>query len=184
MKLIVAEGRIFYREIFITWSTEYEKETCEFIIEGSENGEDWVIRGRMKSRGNAENVTEYKFIDKKDETLRYYRIRKLSRNGAEVLKKFVLEDYSIQVSMEAMIMENQKSLVMEYTVDQDQELIARIYNQFGEQVTTKVMPFSWAGDFIFHLDISDLEEGSYLLVVTQVLSDKVVAESPFRIHEE
>ena len=45
---------------------------------------------------------------------------------------------------------------------------------------TKVMPFKLAGDYIYHLDISDLKRDRYLLQVTQILLDKTVAEAPFK----
>lgn len=183
VKLIHAEGRIFYRETFITWSTEYEKESCEFLVEASPNGRDWTVRGRVKSHGGESQIAEYQFVDARDETLNHYRIRKLSASSGPnlVLADVALENYSIKVDLEEFEINQEKKLVLCYTVDQDQELILRIYNKLGEQVVTHRMPFDWAGSFLYHLDISDLKTGNYLLVVTQVLLDKSVAEKQFTV---
>jgi hypothetical protein len=183
VKLIHAEGRIFYRETFITWSTEYEKEPCEFLVEASPNGRDWTVRGRVKSHGGEAQIAEYQFVDSRDESLNHYRLRKLSASSGpnQVLANVSLENYSISVDLEEFEVNQEKKLVLCYTVDQDQELILRIYNKMGEQVVTHLMPFKWSGTFLYHLDISELKAGNYLLVVTQVLLDKSVAEKQFTV---
>ena len=180
IKLIYAEGRIYYHEIFVQWSTEWEKSPCDFVIEASADQRDWRIRGRVKSKGTASKHSEYKFVDKKDEQFKYYRIRKMGRSGNQVLSEFELENYSIDVQLEALELQDSRRLVLEYSIDKDQELMIRIYNSIGEQVMTKVMPFKLAGDYIYHLDISDLKRDRYLLQVTQILLDKTVAEAPFK----
>ncbi len=181
VKLIYAEGRIYYHEIFVQWSTEWEKAPCDFVIEASADGQDWRIRGRVKSKGNSSRHSEYKFVDKKDDTFHFYRIRQMDKRGSsEILSEFELENYSIEVDLEALEFDDSRRLVLEYSIDKDQELMIRIYNSIGEQVMTKVMPFKKAGDYIYHLDISDLRRDSYLLQVTQILLDKTVAEAPFK----
>lgn len=182
VKIIHAEGRIYYSEIYVLWSTEYEEVACDFILEASADGEDWRIRGRVKSKGSTNGISEYQFVDEKNEFYKYYRIRKLdSRTGSQVLSEFELENYSIEVDLESLDIFGDKRLVLEYTIDKDQVLMIRIYNRIGEQVMTKVMPFEEAGDYIFHLDISDLRRDNYLLQVNQVILDKTVAERAFRV---
>ncbi len=183
VKVIHAEGRIYYSEIYVTWSTEYENAPCDFILEASEDGEDWRIRGRIKSKGGPTQISEYQFVDEKITSLKYYRIRRMDpRSGSEILSRFELENYSIQVDMESLELLESKSLVMEYTIDKDQKLMVRIFNRIGEQVLTKVMPFEKAGDYIVHLDISHLRRDNYLLQVNQILLDKTVAERAFRVN--
>jgi hypothetical protein len=181
VKIIYAEGKIFYHEIFVTWSTEYEQAACDFIIEASEFGKEWRIRGRVKSRGQSRQHAEYKFIDTKEERFKFYRIRKANGNQSEILSMFPLENYSIKVLLDEVTIDNEKKLVLDYSIDKDQELMVRIYNRIGEQVVTKVMPFKLAGEYAYQLDISDLKPDNYLLVVTQVLLDKSVAEKAFQV---
>ncbi|HHG85520.1 MAG TPA: hypothetical protein ENJ82_12305, partial [Bacteroidetes bacterium] len=150
VKLIHAEGKIFYHEIYVTWSTEYENIACDFIIEASENNKEWRIRGRVKSKGASKRHSEYQFVDPREESFRYYRIRKSNSRGRnDILSRFELENYSITVTMEEMTIDHEKKLVLEYTVDKDQELMVRIYNRIGEQVVTKVMPFKVAGQYVY-----------------------------------
>lgn len=183
VKLIYAEGRIYYHEIFVMWSTEYENTACDFLIDASMDGKDWRIRGRVPSKGGAHQHSEYKFVDKKNDHFKFYRIRKMDkRGGTSVLKEFQLENYSIEVYLDNLEFDDSRRLVLEYSIDKDQELMIRIYNSIGEQVMTKVMPFKLAGDYIYHLDISDLKRDTYLLQVTQILLDKTVAEAPFKTH--
>ncbi len=182
VKVIHAEGRIYYSEIYVTWSTEYEKAPCDFVLEASQDGEDWRIRGRVRSKGDANKISDYVFVDHKVNTYKYYRIRRLDpRSGSEVLTSFQLENYSIEVDLEELEFLETKSLVLEYSIDKDQQLVVRIYNRIGRQVLTKVMPSTKAGEYIYHLDISHLERDNYLLQVDQVLLDRTVAEQAFKV---
>lgn len=183
VKIVHAEGRIYYSEIYVIWSTEYEKAPCDFIVEASKDGSDWRIRGRVKSKGGPNGISDYQFVDEKLEQYKYYRIRRNdNRNGNEVLSQFELENYSIDVQLEAFDIFDSKRLVLDYSVDKDQVLMIRIFNRIGEQVMTKVMPFEEAGDYIVHIDISDLRKDNYLLQVNQVLLDKTVAEQAFKVN--
>lgn len=183
VKVIHAEGRIYYSEIYVIWSTEYENAPCDFILEASEDGEDWRIRGRVKSKGSPNQISEYQFVDEKIDTYKHYRIRRVDpRSGSEVLSRFELENYSIEVDLEELEFLESKSLVLEYSIDKDQQLMIRIFNRIGQQVLTKVMPFNKAGDYIFHLDISHLRRDNYLLQVNQILLDKTVAEQAFKVN--
>jgi hypothetical protein len=182
VKMIHAEGKIFYHEIYVSWSTEFERTGFDFLVEASEDGKDWRIRGRVKGKGAMDRHAEYNFVDVKDDKLKHYRIRKVDPSGKmDVLSEFALADYSINVSLDEVVIDHEKKLLIEYTVDQDQELIVRIYNRIGEQVVTKVMPFNLAGEYLYQLDISDLKKDRYLLVVTQALLDKSVAEKAFQV---
>jgi hypothetical protein len=182
VKMIHAEGKIFYHEIYVSWSTEFERAGFDFLVEASEDGKDWRIRARIKGKGGVDRQAEYNFVDVKDEKLKHYRIRKADPNGKmDVLSEFTLADYSINVALDEVVIDHEKKLLIEYRVDQDQELIVRVYNRIGEQVVTKVMPFNLAGEYIYQLDISDLKKDRYLLVVTQALLDKSVAEKAFQV---
>jgi hypothetical protein len=182
VKMIHAEGKIFYHEIYVSWSTEFERTGFDFLVEASEDGKDWRIRGRVKGKGGLDRHAEYNFVDTKDDHLKYYRIRKADNGGKmDVLSEFQLADYSINVALDEVVIDKERKLLIEYRVDQDQELIVRIYNRIGEQVVTKVMPFNLAGDYIYQLDISSLKKDRYLLVVTQALLDKAVAEKAFQV---
>lgn len=183
VKIVHAEGRIYYSEIYVIWSTEYEKAPCDFIVEASKDGTDWRIRGRVKSKGGLTGISDYQFVDEKQDQYKFYRIRRNdSRNGNEVLSQFELENYSIDVQLEAFDVFDSKRLVLDYSVDKDQVLMIRIFNRIGEQVMTKVMPFDEAGDYIVHIDISHLRKDNYLLQVNQVLLDKTVAERAFQVN--
>ena len=182
VKLVYAEGRIYYQETLILWVTEFETDPVEFLVEASADGKNWKVRGRVGARGG-EGITEYKFVDGKDPALKFYRIRTLnSGEGEEVLSEFELENYSIQVELEALILDESSRLVMEYSIDKNQQLMVRIYNRQGEQVLTRVMPAEEAGDYIYHLDVSELEKDYYLLQVSQVMLDKAVAEQAFKLN--
>jgi hypothetical protein len=182
VKIIHAEGKIFYHEIYVSWSTEFERSGFDFLVEASEDGKDWRIRARVKGKGGVDRHAEYNFVDVKDEKLRHYRIRKADPNGKlDILSEFTLADYSINVTLDEVVIDHERKLLIEYRVDQDQELIVRVYNRIGEQVVTKVMPFNLAGEYIYQLDISCLKKDRYLLVVTQALLDKAVAEKAFQV---
>jgi hypothetical protein len=182
VKMIYAEAKVFYHETFIAWSTEFEAAQGEFMVEASENGKDWFIRGKQRSSGAANRQAEYQFIDKREDRITRYRIRLLDNRGRNtVLAEFTPDNYSVKVSIEEQYIERERKLLLEYSIDKDQELLVRIYNRIGEQVYTKILPTKTAGEYIYQLDIGHLKADNYLLVVTQVLLDKAVAEKAFQI---
>ena len=166
VKMIHAEGKIFYHEIYVSWSTEFERSGFDFLLEASEDGKDWRIRGRIKGKGGLDRHAEYNFVDVKDSKFKHYRIRKADPSGKiDVLSEFTLADYSINVALDEVVIDKERKLLIEYR----------------EQVVTKVMPFNLAGEYIYQLDISNLKPDRYLLVVTQALLDKAVAEKAFQV---
>jgi hypothetical protein len=182
VKMIHAEAKVFYHETFIAWSTEFEISQGEFMVEASENGRDWAIRGRLRSHGAANKQADYQIVDKRDDRFRHYRIRLLDNRGkSTVLSEFSPENYSVTVKIEEQYIERERKLLLEYSIDKDQELLVRIYNRIGEQVFTKILPTKTAGEYIYQLDIGHLKSDNYLLVVTQVLLDRPVAEKAFQI---
>lgn len=182
VKMIHAEAKTFYHETFISWSTEFEIATGEFMVEASENGKDWIIRGRQRSHGAANRQADYEFVDKREDRFTRYRIRLLDNRGKNtVLAEFTPDNYSVTVKIEEQYIEKERKLLLEYSIDKDQELLVRIYNRIGEQVYTKILPTKTAGEYIYQLDIGHLKSDNYLLVVTQVMLDKAVAEKAFQI---
>jgi hypothetical protein len=182
VKMIHAEAKVFYHETFIAWSTEFEGSQGEFMIEASENGKDWFIRGKQRSHGAANRQADYQFVDKREDRFTRYRIRLLDNRGKNtVLAEFTPDNYSVTVKIEEQYIERERKLLLEYSIDKDQELLVRIYNRIGEQVYTKILPTKTAGEYIYQLDIGHLKADNYLLVVTQVLLDKAVAEKAFQI---
>ncbi len=180
-KLIYAEGKIFYNEVQIAWSTESEKGVAEFIVERSKDKKDWGIRGKIRAKGAFNHLAEYTLKDERDDSYKYYRIRSLEQGGTKILKEFELDNYSITVNLQSVMVARMKSLTIEYNLDKDQEIMLRVYNSIGEQVITRLMPFSEAGNYIYHLDVDELEPGNYLLAVTQTILDQVIAEKSFTI---
>ena len=182
VKVIHAEGRIIQQETYISWSTEFELNPTEFIIEGTTNGTEWVVRGRVKSQGTASQKAEYEFVDTRDDGIKTYRIRFHDAKGrAQLLAQFKADDYSVDVSLEEIVETKPRKLVLKYHMKQDQELLVRVYNRIGEEVFTKSLPSTVAGAYFYDVDISLLKPDNYLLVVTQALVDKTVAELAFQI---
>ena len=183
VSLIYAEGKIFYKDVLIQWSTELEKNQVEFLIERSKDNKEWFIRGKVKANGPQARHSEYSYKDERDDQYKFYRIRSIESSGMKMLKEFELQNFSINVNLTNVSVANSKRLVVEYNIDKDQEILMRVYNRIGEQVETRLMPFNTAGNYIFHLDIDHLKPGNYLLVITQTLLDKSVAEKQFTVEK-
>ena len=181
VKLIHAECKIFYLKTTVEWSTEFEKVNCDFIIESSLDGKNWLIEGKVKSHGKTDHMSDYYWEDNRNDNIRYYRIRQLDPSGFHVLAELQPENYSIEVTIQQVNIDYERKLNLDYTIDKDQELIVRVYDRIGEQVLTLILPSETAGDYIYPVDISYLPRGNYLLEITQVLSDKTVAEKQFSI---
>jgi len=182
VKILYAEGKIFHKEVLINWTTEYENIIGDFIVEGSEDGKSWRIRGRVRSQARRGGSAEYRFTDNGKDKFRFYRIKRQGRSGWEVLSEFEVDDYSIDVvGMEELLIDKTRKLVLEIKFSEDQEVMIRVYNKIGKQVKTQVLPFQEAGDYIYQLDITDLPRGNYVLQINQVLLDKAVAERSFTV---
>ena len=107
-------------------------------------------------------------------TIYYFRIRRS-------LYKFKPENYSIEISLHNVTIQNARQLIIHYSIDKDQEIMLRMYDRIGEQVVTKVMPFNEAGEHLYYMSLEGVKSGNYLIQIVQVLSNKIVAEQQFKL---
>lgn len=181
VSLIYAEGQIFYHEVYITWSTEKEVPNTDFIIEASSDQKNWNIRGRVRGKGVHGAPQDYKFVDERNEQHRFYRIRQLSPGDNNVLSEITPENYSIEISLHDVTIEDAHKLIIHYSIDKDQDIMLRMYDRIGEQIVTKVMPFNEKGEHLYMMSLKGVKRGNYLIQIVQVLSNKIVAEKQFSI---
>ena len=182
IKIFYADAQLFNDELFINWSTEYERHKTEFIIESSEDGETWKIFDREKSKGSEQTNTSYHFKAPAAKAHPYFRLRYLNDKGKIIYEDpFELEDYRVGIFIHEAVINNKKRLIIHYSIDQQQEIVLRLYNSLGEQVQTKLMRNSSPGDYLFHLDVGNVPHGKYMIEITQVLSNKKVAEKQIEL---
>lgn len=70
--------------LMISWTTETETNSSEFIVDKSRNGSDWIKVQSVDAAGNSNQAIDYKVIDKTPwEDITYYRLRQVDYDGKE-----------------------------------------------------------------------------------------------------
>ena len=70
-------------QIEILWSTASEFNSDYFNIVFSEDAENWINIGKVKSVGNSQSIVDYRFISRETSTPGYYRLQQVDIDGKE-----------------------------------------------------------------------------------------------------
>jgi hypothetical protein len=74
-------GKAFEKFNFVCWETSNEVNNDYFILEKSNDGDNYEEMSRINSKGNGNSLTNYSFQDNTTENLVYYRLIQVDFNG-------------------------------------------------------------------------------------------------------
>ena len=157
------------RSIHLDWQTISETNSDYFDIERSENNEDFVSLGKVKSAGNSSVVKHYQFIDKNalsSKPIRkyYYRLKQFDFDGQYTYSpvKVIELDKENEEGM-VKIIPNPITDLMTISIENFRESAPfTIVNVFGVSV--------YEGNVenpITNIDLSHLEDGVYFVVFSK-----------------
>ena len=163
------------RSVHLDWSTSSEINSNNFIIERSQDGQDWTDIGTVSAAGNSTNTIAYNYLDsdlplssRNLNNILYYKLRLVDLDG-----KYIHSDIRV-VHMNVFNTDNSFAIYpnpsMQYfnidltNIDtQYGDLHLSVYDMMGKRVIKKKI----LGGGIELLDMSEYPTGLYQVKITQ-----------------
>lgn len=88
-------GKIERESTILEWSTAKERDSHFFIVQRSENSSKWVNLGKVMAQGNADQISNYKFIDESPLAgSNYYRLHQMDLDGKGDFSKVIRVNFN------------------------------------------------------------------------------------------
>ncbi len=82
VELVSFNGTVAGRSVVLDWSTHSEQNSHEFLVERSQNSEDFTVIGSVAAAGNSSTVLKYQMIDRNPRVgVNYYRLKQVDLDG-------------------------------------------------------------------------------------------------------
>lgn len=156
-------------DVILNWTTATETNNKGFEIERSHSGEFFVI-GFVSGMGTTSEPHNYSFIDKNVEAGHYsYRLKQVDFDGnfeySEIVEVFVNAPCNFSLSQNYPNPFN-PSTTIKYSIPTTEFVTLKIYDLFGQEVSTLVNEQKPQGIYIVNFDGSNLASGIYLYKIT------------------
>lgn len=158
------------RDVVLTWRTISEINSMGFDIERASTIETWNKIGFVRSRGNANNQSEYSFTDKGLLTGKYkYRLKQIDLNGN--MEYFELgNEIAIGIPAEFNLSQNYPNpfnpvTKIDYEIPYGGNATLLIYDVNGKEVRKLISGFRPAGYYTESFDAAGLSSGVYFYIL-------------------
>lgn len=83
------------KSVLLNWQTSSEIRNEKFIVERSENGNDFYTIGEVKGNGTSQTKNNYEFVDVKTKPgILYYRLKQIDYDGKSAVHKIISKEIS------------------------------------------------------------------------------------------
>ncbi|MEQ8583309.1 MAG: T9SS type A sorting domain-containing protein [Marinoscillum sp.] len=146
-------------EVVVKWGTASELSNSHFIIERSQNGENWKELGKVIGQGNSKEKVHYTFSDQQPLSVNaYYRIKQVDFDGKYEYSEIKMVDV-LSIGDQLRIYPNPAQNVLTVQSD-DYVLRLEIFDLAG--VSVMQLP---EGFLSREIDVSELDGGLYIIHV-------------------
>ncbi|MEO1261259.1 MAG: T9SS type A sorting domain-containing protein [Bacteroidota bacterium] len=167
-ELVYFEGRPNNEKNILQWTTASEIYTEWHVVERSSNGQDWHEKGRVSAAGTSTTDIHYEFEDTAPLPKSYYRLKTVDLDGSTSFSKIVfierepILDFAI---LDVFPIPTEDLLNVNFQAKSEEKLSVSIFDIYGKSIQKETVN-AVMGDNQFHLDLSDLPAGTYLLNLT------------------
>jgi Secretion system C-terminal sorting domain len=157
----------------LTWATATEQNAVHFIVERSNDAQNFVEIGKVSAQGKA---ATYNFEDKTPLSISYYRLRQVDFDGTETLSKVVSVRQSTKgrISITPNPTSDKINIYLNQDIGSDSKATMTLYDVTGRQVLTQTITTDAC-----QLDLSNLAKGVYVLTVQSnnaVYQEKIIRQ--------
>ncbi len=153
--------------VLLEWTTIRETNHSHFVVERSVNGEAIQAIGNLSSAGNSVAPQAYFFIDKAPYVgENAYRLRSVDLDGNATYSRWVkvFKDGGSPSAISLYPNPARLSTSISFYSPTSESASLNVYNMLGQQVLRQLFSIE-AGDNEFMLDVSELPNGPYWVVV-------------------
>jgi hypothetical protein len=156
------------REVALNWQTQQEVNSDYFVVERSMDGELYEHVCQIKGAGNSYEPINYSYIDEQvGIEQQYYRLKQVDKDGSITYYELTTANAFSSEQLEWSLFPNPAKNTIQFALNspQDQTCTFTILDQTGSEIS------SWTentakGYQVSSLNIQDLQEGIYLLKIT------------------
>lgn len=179
------QAKVSLQSVLITWQLTSLPTAHHWGIlrlERSTNGQYWDRVACLPFNTTPRGYRPFRVVDPLKPGARYYRIV-LERGAGELeLAQVQFDNPGHERPLAAEPNFSRQIVTVNYQAIQDRTLLLRLYNHFGEQLTTQALPTPSAGTHSYELDFAPYPEGVYLVVITQVEDNVDIADHRVEWH--
>jgi len=149
------------KSVLLNWQTSSEIRNEKFIVERSENGNDFYDIGEVKGNGTSQTKNNYEFVDVKTKPgILYYRLKQIDYDGKSAVHKIISKEISTE---DFIIFPNPAKDFISISFKNTELLPDKIelMNYTGKVIETTLTK----EQFIYSVDIKDLPIGIYFIKV-------------------
>lgn len=146
----------------LKWATVSESINDYFVVDYSENGQDWMEIGRKQGAGSKKTATDYEFILSQRISKGYFRLKQVDFNGKKSdLKTIVVENCSQNQEKLKVIPNPSKGIVYLLDVKQQDLMRISVVDILGNEIYRSDIIGDQESEKI---DLSHVSKGVYVLV--------------------
>jgi hypothetical protein len=163
IELVAFDAKANRDEVDVFWTTASEINTSEFVIERTNNGQDFTEIKRLHAAGNSTSILNYKVKDGNPvEGNNYYRLKEIDFDGTVTSGKLVVTRFTKNYS-KISVMPNpaQNEIAVNFFADKDALVKISIVDAKGLVVLIKNVLADNDGANNIPVNISGLQPGIY-----------------------
>ena len=121
--------------ISVQWSTEEEMNADKYIVERSEDGNNWISVGTVTAAGNSTNLNSYSFTDKsKTAKVVYYRVKQVDIDGHFVYTSIKAIKTNVDAATDIKVSTSSNNVVVEFAKQLKGNVVVRFVSLSGQVV--------------------------------------------------
>jgi hypothetical protein len=158
----------------LDWVTLSEVNTDKFIVERSEDGQNFEEIGIVIAAGNSNEELHYKFFDKQPlANLEYYRIKQVDVDGQFVYTPIVTIQRRDIVSLSLYPNPANDHVVVDLSTEQNSSGTVSLIDGNGKRIWIEEYDCISNGQCEVSLDLKELGSGIYCVLVLDNINDRV-----------
>lgn len=171
-----------YGNLVVTsWTAHTEPPQGEYLVERSPDGVHWrtVKRLPITPGSSQQRSNHYQVTNRVNASYRYYRVSyaDTAHRVQQVLGVAYVALNAANVLFRAAPDPAARQVQLHYRLDQDKDLLLRVFDRYGQETWTQRVPSGEAGVYDVALNFGKFQRGIYLLVLTQLENDLDLAEA-------
>ena len=167
VELTSFSAEVIGKNVHLNWQTATELNNYGFEIQRSNDNNEWSVLDFVEGNGNSNSPKTYSYLDKKIKATGeyYYKLRQIDNDGSYVYSDIL--KINLIVPDEMKLNQNypnpfNPSTTISFTIPQAGNVILKVFNAIGEEVSTITNGFLEAGEYSFNFNAEGLTSGTYI----------------------
>ncbi|MFN3405342.1 MAG: T9SS type A sorting domain-containing protein [Cytophagaceae bacterium] len=148
------------------WSTAWEKDNRNFIVERSFDGKNYYQIGLVQGKGNSQSVSQYDFTDHNVPSVQaYYRLTQVDYNGTRTYSNIIIVTFELTVNAEIYPNPFSDQIYIKLVIPDGEEVSISVFSVEGVEIfssgklsTSQILNFGSefpVGIYFLHLSSKD-----------------------------